>query len=97
MNDDFYEIFSFNANLFQSSLEGAEDDISVLLSDIWLATRWVPLWLHTGHVHIAGRKMSKSLKNFITVRELLNEHHPDDLRIFCLQARDGHRREVIGS
>ena len=30
---------------------------------------WVPLWLHTGHVHITGRKMSKSLKNFITVRE----------------------------
>lgn len=28
---------------------------------------WVPLWLHTGHVHITGRKMSKSLKNFITV------------------------------
>jgi len=28
---------------------------------------WVPLWLHAGHVHITGRKMSKSLKNFVTV------------------------------
>jgi cysteinyl-tRNA synthetase len=32
---------------------------------------WVRHWLHTGHVHIDGRKMSKSLKNFITVREML--------------------------
>ena len=28
---------------------------------------WVKLWLHMGHLHIEGRKMSKSLKNFITV------------------------------
>ena len=32
---------------------------------------WVRAWVHTGHVHVAGRKMSKSLKNFITVREML--------------------------
>lgn len=35
--------------------------------------RWVATWLHTGHVHIDGRKMSKSLKNFITVRAMLAE------------------------
>jgi cysteinyl-tRNA synthetase len=46
---------------------------------------WVPLWLHTGHVYIKGRKMSKSLKNFVSVRELLRMHHADDLRVFCLQ------------
>jgi cysteinyl-tRNA synthetase len=32
---------------------------------------WADFFLHTGHLHISGRKMSKSLKNFITVRELL--------------------------
>ena len=32
---------------------------------------WVSHWLHTGHVHIAGRKMSKSLKNFVSVREMI--------------------------
>jgi len=36
-----------------------------------LAEPWVRHWLHTGHVHIDGRKMSKSLKNFITVRAML--------------------------
>ncbi|EJK77087.1 hypothetical protein THAOC_01107 [Thalassiosira oceanica] len=32
---------------------------------------WIPHWVHTGHLHVKGRKMSKSLKNFITVREML--------------------------
>jgi cysteinyl-tRNA synthetase len=29
---------------------------------------WVKKWIHTGHLHISGLKMSKSLKNFITVK-----------------------------
>ena len=37
-------------------------------------------------MHITGRKMSKSLKNFVTVRDFLGgSGHPDDLRVFCLQ------------
>jgi cysteinyl-tRNA synthetase len=28
---------------------------------------WVNYFLHTGHLHIDGLKMSKSLKNFITI------------------------------
>ena len=39
---------------------------------------WIPHWVHTGHLHIEGRKMSKSLKNFITIRELLSEENSDD-------------------
>jgi hypothetical protein len=35
--------------------------------------RWCRTFLHTGHLHIAGRKMSKSLKNFVTVREMLGQ------------------------
>lgn len=33
---------------------------------------WVSAWVHTGHVHIEGRKMSKSLKNFVRVRDMLD-------------------------
>ena len=29
---------------------------------------WVQYFLHTGHLTIAGCKMSKSLKNFITIK-----------------------------
>jgi len=50
---------------------------------------WVKAWLHTGHLYIQGLKMSKSLKNFITVQECLKRHHADDFRIFCLQRRYG--------
>ena len=50
---------------------------------------WVKVWLHTGHLYIKGLKMSKSLKNFITVRECLERHHADDFRVFCLQRRYG--------
>ncbi|CCG82511.1 Probable cysteinyl-tRNA synthetase [Taphrina deformans PYCC 5710] len=32
---------------------------------------WVRYFLHTGHLHIHGMKMSKSLKNFITIEEVL--------------------------
>jgi cysteinyl-tRNA synthetase len=33
--------------------------------------QWVNYFLHAGHLHIDGLKMSKSLKNFITIREVL--------------------------
>ncbi len=50
---------------------------------------WVAAWLHTGHLYIQGLKMSKSLRNFISVRDCLRTHHPDDFRLFCLQKRYG--------
>jgi cysteinyl-tRNA synthetase len=33
---------------------------------------WIPHWVHTGHLYIDGMKMSKSLKNFITIQDLLS-------------------------
>ena len=35
---------------------------------------WVNYFIHTGHLHIEGLKMSKSLKNFITID--VSEHPP---------------------
>ena len=43
-------------------------------------------WLHNGMVKIEGEKMSKSLNNFITIRELLNKYEPMAVRLFVLQA-----------
>ena len=31
--------------------------------------QWVNFFLHSGHLNIDGLKMSKSLKNFITIRQ----------------------------
>ena len=49
--------------------------------------QWCTYWLHSGHLSIDGLKMSKSLKNFITIREALAEFSARQLRLlFCLQA-----------
>lgn len=41
-------------------------------------------WMHNGFVTIQGEKMSKSLGNFLTIRELLERCHPEALRLFLL-------------
>ncbi len=40
--------------------------------------------MHSGHLTIAGCKMSKSLKNFITIQEVLKKHNPRHLRLTFL-------------
>jgi len=46
----------------------------------------VKYWLHTGFLTIKGQKMSKSLGNFITVRDFLKKHSARLLRFFILKA-----------
>ncbi|ODV61731.1 cysteine--tRNA ligase [Ascoidea rubescens DSM 1968] len=43
--------------------------------------QWINYFLHTGHLHIEGQKMSKSLKNFITIDEALKSHSSKQLRL----------------
>src|SRR6218665_207400 len=45
---------------------------------------WVNYFLHSGHLTISGCKMSKSLKNFITIREALTKHTACQLRLMFL-------------
>ncbi|XP_026763086.2 cysteine--tRNA ligase, cytoplasmic isoform X2 [Galleria mellonella] len=45
---------------------------------------WVKYFLHTGHLTIAGCKMSKSLKNFVTIQEALKRHTARQLRFAFL-------------
>ncbi|KAL8287549.1 hypothetical protein RQP46_003407 [Phenoliferia psychrophenolica] len=48
--------------------------------------QWVNYFLHTGHLHIEGLKMSKSLKNFITIDDAVARHSARQLRFaFLLQ------------
>ena len=46
----------------------------------------VRYWMHTGFLTIQGEKMSKSLGNFITIRDFLSKHSPRLLRFFILKA-----------
>lgn len=48
---------------------------------------WIRYFLHSGHLTIAGCKMSKSLKNFITIQEVLQKVSASQLRlVFLLHA-----------
>ena len=46
--------------------------------------QWVNYFLHAGHLHVEGQKMSKSLKNFITIQEALKMYTPRQMRLFFL-------------
>ncbi|HVM77231.1 MAG TPA: cysteine--tRNA ligase [Candidatus Paceibacterota bacterium] len=45
---------------------------------------FVRLWMHTGHVLVESKKMSKSLGNFVTIRDFLAEYDPQILRWISL-------------
>ncbi|KAK9296991.1 hypothetical protein QLX08_009174 [Tetragonisca angustula] len=47
-------------------------------------SNWVRYFLHSGHLTIAGCKMSKSLKNFITIQDALKKHSARQLRLAFL-------------
>ena len=44
----------------------------------------VQYWMHTGFLNVSGEKMSKSLGNFITIRDLLKEYSGETFRLFVL-------------
>ncbi|GFE55768.1 cysteine-tRNA synthetase [Babesia ovis] len=49
--------------------------------------KWVNYFLHFGHLHIQGLKMSKSLKNFISIKQLLSRYNKRQIRILFLSSR----------
>jgi len=44
-------------------------------------------WMHNGFLNISGEKMSKSLGNFFTVHELLDQHPAEAIRLLLLTAQ----------
>jgi cysteinyl-tRNA synthetase len=49
-------------------------------------------WMHSAFVNVNNEKMSKSLNNFFTAREILEKYEPDVIRLFMLS---GHYRTQI--
>lgn len=43
-------------------------------------------WMHNGFINIDNEKMSKSAGNFFTIRDILKEYAPEDVRMFMLSA-----------
>ncbi|BBW90851.1 cysteine--tRNA ligase [Pseudoalteromonas sp. PS1M3] len=53
---------------------------------------YVNTWIHTGMVQVNKEKMSKSLDNFFTVRDVLKEYDPESVRYFLIS---GHYRSQL--
>ena len=49
-------------------------------------------WMHNGYINVDGKKMSKSLNNFFTVRDIRKNYSGDVIRFFLLS---GHYRSPI--
>lgn len=50
-------------------------------------TPYVNYWVHTGMVQVNQEKMSKSLGNFFTLRDVLKEYDAETLRFFLMSAQ----------
>jgi len=48
--------------------------------------KYVNTWMHAGAVRVDEEKMSKSLGNFFTIREILAEHDPEVVRYLLLSS-----------
>ncbi|WP_461483161.1 cysteine--tRNA ligase [Porticoccus sp.] len=48
--------------------------------------QYVNYWMHAGAVRVDDEKMSKSLGNFFTIREVLKKYHPEVVRYFLLSS-----------
>ena len=46
----------------------------------------VRFWVHNGFVNIDKEKMSKSLGNFFTLRDIYKKYHPETLRLFLISS-----------
>lgn len=60
--------------------------------DLPSSQRWVNYWLHNGFVNINDQKMSKSLHNFLTIRQALKQVSGEVLRFFIVRS---HYRSII--
>lgn len=54
--------------------------------------KYVNTWMHAGAVRVDNEKMSKSLGNFFTIREVLEKYNPEVVRYFLVSS---HYRSAI--
>ncbi len=55
-------------------------------SEAYSGEQFVKYWIHNGFITVDKEKMSKSLGNFFTIKEILNKYEPEVVRYFLLTA-----------
>ena len=69
-----------------SDLKFPHHENEIAQSECVTGKEFAKLWMHTGSLRIDKEKMSKSLGNFVTVKESLKNHSPEVLRLFLISS-----------
>ena len=69
-----------------SDLKFPHHENEIAQSECVTGKEFAKVWMHTGSLRIDDQKMSKSLKNFITIKEALNENASEVLRFFLISS-----------
>ena len=69
-----------------SDLKFPHHENEIAQSECVTGKEFAKVWMHTGSLRIDHQKMSKSLKNFITIKEALNENASEVLRFFLISS-----------
>jgi len=69
-----------------SDLQFPHHENEIAQSEGCIGHKHVNYWMHNGFIRVNDEKMSKSLNNFFTIREVLREYKAADIRFFILNS-----------
>ena len=69
-----------------SDLKFPHHENEIAQSECVTGKEFAKLWMHTGSLRIDKEKMSKSLKNFVTIKDALQTHSSEVLRLFLISS-----------
>lgn len=75
---------SFDIHVGGSDLIFPHHENEIAQSEACTGKPFARYWLHNGTVNLKGEKMSKSVGNFFTTRELLERFKPEEIRYYLL-------------
>lgn len=75
-----------------SDLEFPHHENEIAQSEAATGQTYANAWMHCGMIRINGEKMSKSLNNFFTIRDVLASYHPEVVRYLLVSS---HYRSAI--
>lgn len=81
-NDEFGETIDIHGG--GRDLIFPHHECEIAQSESITGKQFVNYWLHTGFLNISGEKMSKSLGNFKTIRDVMKTWAPEIIRLFAV-------------
>lgn len=69
-----------------SDLQFPHHENEIAQSEAATGKTYAKTWIHTGMVQVDKEKMSKSLNNFFTIREVLDQYDSESVRFFLVNA-----------